>query len=126
MVLHGSLSNPANDILTKPNKVIHREGGITCLQMYTDKPPSWHGVHPPYRGPLPPYPPLYSVRMSVWGGYLIFEFVDDHLGVSQRLFLTISSLFNMNDSETENMFVRWFEKKFPNENIVASYYSIYY
>jgi hypothetical protein len=59
-------------------------------------------------------------------GNLIFEFVDDHLGVSQRLFLTISSLFNMNDSETENMFVRWFEKKFPNENIVASYYSIYY
>ena len=59
-------------------------------------------------------------------GNLIFEFVDDHLGVSQGLFFTISSLFNLNDSETENMFVRWFEKKFPNENIVASYYSIYY
>ena len=57
---------------------------------------------------------------------LIFEFVDDHLGISQQLFFTISSLFNLNDSETENMFVRWFEKKFPNENIVASYYSIYY
>ena len=59
-------------------------------------------------------------------GNLIFEFVDDHLGVSQQLFFTIKSLFNLNDSETENMFVRWFEKKFPNENIVASYYSIYY
>jgi hypothetical protein len=59
-------------------------------------------------------------------GNLIFEFVGDHLGVSQQLFLTISSLFNINESETENMFVRWFEKKFPDENIVASYYSIYY
>lgn len=59
-------------------------------------------------------------------GNLIFEFVGDHLGISQRLFETISSLFNINESETENMFVRWFEKKFPDENIVASYYSVYY
>ena len=59
-------------------------------------------------------------------GNLIFEFVGGHLGISQRLFETISSLFNINFPETENMFVRWFEKKFPDENIVASYYSIYY
>lgn len=59
-------------------------------------------------------------------GNLIFEFVGGHLGISQRLFETISSLFNINFPETENMFVRWFEKKFPDENIKDSYYSIYY
>jgi hypothetical protein len=59
-------------------------------------------------------------------GNIIFEFVAGHLGVSQRLFFTIKNLFNLNDSETENMFVRWFEKKFPNEKIKDSYYSIYY
>lgn len=57
---------------------------------------------------------------------IIFEFIDHNLGVSQQLFLTISDLFNMNVSETENIFVRWFEKKFPSELIVASYCSIYY
>jgi hypothetical protein len=57
---------------------------------------------------------------------IIFEFIDRHLGVSQQLFLTISNLFNMNVSETENIFVRWFEKKFPNELIIDSYCSIYY
>jgi hypothetical protein len=59
-------------------------------------------------------------------GNLIFEFVGGHLGISQRLFETISSLFNINFPETENMFVRWFEKKFPDEKIKDSYYSIYY
>ena len=57
---------------------------------------------------------------------LIFEFVDDHLGISQRLFLTISSLFNTDKSGTEDLFVKWFQKKFPDENIVGAYYSIYY
>jgi hypothetical protein len=57
---------------------------------------------------------------------IIFEFLDHNLGVSQDLFVTISHLFNMNASETENIFVRWFEKKYPNELIVASYCSIYY
>ena len=59
-------------------------------------------------------------------GNLIFEFVGGHLGISQRLFETISSLFNINFPETENMFVRWFEKKFPDEVVKDSYYSIYY
>jgi len=59
-------------------------------------------------------------------GKVIFEFIDHNLGVSQDLFITISHLFNMNASETENIFVRWFEKKYPNELIVASYCSIYY
>jgi glutamine phosphoribosylpyrophosphate amidotransferase len=57
---------------------------------------------------------------------VIFEFIDHNLGVSQQLFLTISDLFNMNVSETENIFVRWFEKKYPNELIMASYCSVYY
>lgn len=57
---------------------------------------------------------------------IIFEFLDHNLGVSQDLFVTISHLFNMNASETENIFVRWFEKKYPNELIIASYCSIYY
>jgi len=57
---------------------------------------------------------------------IIFEFIDHNLGVSQDLFITISHLFNMNASETENIFLRWFEKKYPNELIVASYCSIYY
>lgn len=57
---------------------------------------------------------------------LIFEFIDGHLGVSQELFYTIMTMFNLNQSQTEDMFVKWFEKRFPYERIVASYYSIYY
>ena len=57
---------------------------------------------------------------------LIFEMIDGNLGVSQELFYKIMSMFNMNYSETENMFVRWFETRYPNEYIVASYCSIYY
>jgi len=29
--------------------------------------PLWHGVIPPYGGPLPPYPPLHTDRMSYMG-----------------------------------------------------------
>jgi len=57
---------------------------------------------------------------------LMFEFIDGHLGVSQELFYTIMTMFNLNQSQTEDMFVKWFEKRFPYERIVASYYSIYY
>ena len=57
---------------------------------------------------------------------VIFEFIHHHLGVSQQLFSTISDLFNMNVSETENIFVQWFEKKYPNELIMDSYCSVYY
>jgi hypothetical protein len=57
---------------------------------------------------------------------LIFEMIHGHLGVSQELFYTIMSMFNLSQSQTENMFVKWFEKRFPHERIVDSYYSIYY
>lgn len=59
-------------------------------------------------------------------GNLTFEFIDGYLGVSHSLFLQIMTMFNLNQSETENLFVKWFEKRFPYENIVASYYSVYY
>jgi hypothetical protein len=57
---------------------------------------------------------------------IIFEMIDGYLGVSQELFFSIMFMFNMNYTETENMFVRWFEKRYPNIHIVASYCSIYY
>lgn len=57
---------------------------------------------------------------------LIFEMIDGHLGISYELFYKIMSMFNMNYTETENLFVKWFEHRYPNERIVASYYSIYY
>jgi hypothetical protein len=57
---------------------------------------------------------------------MIFQFLDQHLGVSQHLFLTISGLFNRNFSETEDLIQRWFENKYPDNPIKAVYYSIYY
>ena len=57
---------------------------------------------------------------------MIFQFLDRHLGVSQNLFSTISDLFNMNISDTEDLIRKWFEKKYPDEPIKAVYYSIYY
>ena len=57
---------------------------------------------------------------------IIFEMIDGNLGVSQELFYSIMFMFNMNYTETENMFVRWFKKRYPNIHIVASYCSIYY
>jgi len=32
----------------------------------------------------------------------------------------------MNVSETENLILRWFEKKYPDEPVQAVYYSIYF
>jgi hypothetical protein len=57
---------------------------------------------------------------------LIFEFIDGELGVSQELFFTIMSMFNLDGWRTEDMFVKWFEKRFPYERIESSYCSIYY
>lgn len=57
---------------------------------------------------------------------LIFEMLDGHLGVSRNLFATISELFGRSISETEDLIQRWFEKKYPNEPIMAVYYSIYF
>jgi hypothetical protein len=57
---------------------------------------------------------------------LVFEFVDHHLGIKQQLFLTIMNYLNMNTSETEGLFKRWFEYKFPDELILNTYCSIYY
>jgi hypothetical protein len=57
---------------------------------------------------------------------MIFQFLNQHLGVSQDLFLTISQLFGRNFSETEDLIQRWFEKKYPDKPIKAVYYSIYY
>ena len=57
---------------------------------------------------------------------LIFEFIDGELGVSQELFFTIMSMFNLDGWRTENMFVKWFKKRFPYERIESSYCSIYY
>ena len=59
-------------------------------------------------------------------GKLMFEFIDGHLGVSIILFTTIMTMFNLNQTQAEDMFVKWFEKRFPYERIVASYYSVYY
>lgn len=56
----------------------------------------------------------------------IFQYFGRHLGVSKELFYTIMSMFNLNQSQTEEMFVKWFEKRFPDERVMASYYSIYY
>lgn len=57
-------------------------------------------------------------------GNVMFEFIDHNLGVSQPLFNTIGDLFNKTFMETENIFVRWFEKKFPGELILAAYCSV--
>ena len=57
---------------------------------------------------------------------LVFEFVDHHLGIKQQLFLTIMNYLNMNTSETEGLFKRWFEYKFTDELILNAYCSIYY
>jgi hypothetical protein len=57
---------------------------------------------------------------------LVFEFVDHHLGIKQQLYLTVKNYLNLNDSETEGIFQRWFEYKFPDELILNAYCSIYY
>ena len=57
---------------------------------------------------------------------LMFEFIDGHLGISHELFFMIMSMFNLTRTQTEDMFVKWFERRFPYERIVDSYYSIYY
>ena len=57
---------------------------------------------------------------------LIFEYFGRHLGVSKNLFVTISELFGRSFPETEKLIQRWFEKKYPNEPIMAVYYSIYF
>jgi uncharacterized protein YxjI len=56
----------------------------------------------------------------------IFQYFGRHLGVSKQLFLTIGELFGRNVSETEDLILRWFEKKYPDERIIAVYYSIYF
>ena len=59
-------------------------------------------------------------------GNMTFQYFGRHLGVARELFYTIMSMFNLNQSQTEEMFVKWFERRFPEERVVASYYSIYY
>jgi len=58
-------------------------------------------------------------------GNMIFQY-SGSLGVSKHLFASISDLFSMNQSETENLFQRWFEQKYPDLPIRAVYYSIYF
>jgi len=48
------------------------------------------------------------------------------LGIKQQLYLTVKNYLNLNDSETEGIFQRWFEYKFPDELILNTYCSIYY
>jgi hypothetical protein len=57
---------------------------------------------------------------------LVFEFVDHHLGIKQQLFLNIMNYFNLSNSETEGLFQRWFEYRYPDNLIIAAYCSIYY
>lgn len=56
----------------------------------------------------------------------IFEFLGNHLGVSQLLFSSIMDLFSRNVPQTEKLFEAWFKKNFPDERLVAAYHSIYY
>ena len=57
---------------------------------------------------------------------MIFQYFGKHLGVSKYLFVTISEMFGRNVSETEDLILRWFEKKYPDEPVQAVYYSIYF
>jgi hypothetical protein len=59
-------------------------------------------------------------------GNMIFQYFRKHLGVSQYLFVSISDLFSINQSVTENLFQRWFEQKYPDLPIKDVYHSIYY
>lgn len=59
-------------------------------------------------------------------GDLVFEFLNHNLGIKQQLFLTIMNYLNMNNSETEGLFRRWFEYRYPDNLIIAAYCSIYY
>ena len=59
-------------------------------------------------------------------GNMVFQYFGKHLGVSTQLFVTISELFGRSFSETEDLILRWFEKKYPDERIIAVYYSIYF
>ena len=60
-------------------------------------------------------------------GNVVFQYFGKHLGVSKDLFSNLHGLFShMNVSETENLILRWFEKKYPDEPVQAAYYSIYF
>jgi hypothetical protein len=59
-------------------------------------------------------------------GNMIFQYFARHLGVSQHLFSSISDLFSINQSVTENLFQRWFEQKYPDLPLKDVYPSIYF
>ena len=59
-------------------------------------------------------------------GSLVFEYFDYHLVIKQELFVTIMNSLNLNTSQTEGLFRRWFEYRFPDNLIIAAYCSIYY
>jgi hypothetical protein len=59
-------------------------------------------------------------------GNMKFQYFGKHLGVSRDLFLTISDLFSINQSVTENLFQRWFEQKYPDLPLRDVYRSIYF
>jgi len=59
-------------------------------------------------------------------GSLVFEYFDYHLVIKQELFVTIMNYLNLNTSQTEGLFRRWFEYRFPDNLIIAAYCSIYY
>ena len=59
-------------------------------------------------------------------GFVVFDYLDHHLGIRQELFQTIQDYLNLNTPETEGLFRRWFESRYPDNLILAAYCSIYY